>query len=131
MKTSSDSRREYFVDGLIETVPESLAFSGESREHFTELTTVTLSEVARWLKSLSAAEEPRNDELIARIVATVNMGAECHYEKDDVQNNICVSLFLGLDYETIGKIRHLMSARVAEMGNRYLAAVDGENYRPF
>lgn len=114
------SDREYFIDDFVRSVPEFLTFSGENVEHYRELTTFTLADVARWLKVL-VAQIPRNGELIERICSAINAAAVVEYSKDEVANNICVSFFWGLDYDTIATIRPYLSDVVAELGNRYLA----------
>lgn len=124
------SDREYFIDDFVRCVPEFLDFSDENIEYYRELTTFTLGGVARWLKVL-VAEVPPNHELIERICSAINDAAVVKYSKDDVANNICVSFFWGLEYDTIAAIRPYLSDVVAKLGNEYLAAVDGENYRAF
>ena len=126
------TEREYFVDDLVEEVPEFLQFTRRSRTHYTEFTTSTLGDVGIWLKALATEEAfSSNRDLIQRVCACVNAGAARRYLKDDIENNICVSFFWVLDYDTIRRIRPFLSKRVVKLGNDYLSTMDGANYRPF
>ena len=128
-----------FIDDLVSAVPEFESYMTDWREDesedlldsYRELPTMTLSEVVRWFKHLRSRADDASLSLIRRTCDCINSCVDKDYERDDMQNNVAVSLFWGLEYDDIEFLKPYLSKTVLDIGREYLAGVDGDGYKPF